>query len=138
MNSRSKPSEAALRAMNIFLLFGATMAALAGITLVFPQSALTAMWKLNPTAYAQMAPLGMLAGVPMLLLSAVLLCAALGWYRRRRWGWMLAVIIIATQIAGDAANLVAGRLLEGLTGVVIAGALLWWLLRSGVRSSFAF
>src|SRR4051812_14646558 len=110
MNSRSKPPEAALHAMIIFLVFGATMAALAGMTLVFPQSFLTAMWRLNPTAYAQMAPWGVLAGIPMLLLSAVMVCAALGWYRRRRWGWTLAVIVIATQTAGDAANLIAGRL----------------------------
>jgi uncharacterized membrane protein YccC len=124
--------------MNIFLVFGATMSALAGITLVFPHSSLTAIWKLNPTAYAQMAPWGILAGIPMLLVSVAMACAALGWYCRRRWGWTLAVIIIATQIVGDTANVVAGRLLEGLTGVVIAGALLWWLLRSEVRSSFAF
>jgi hypothetical protein len=122
--------------MGAFLVFGALMAALAGTTLTFPGSVLDAMWRLNPAAHAQMAPLGRLIGVPMLLLSLLLLGAALGWYRRRHWGWLLAVVIIATQIAGDSFNLLTGRPLEGAMGVLIAGTLLWWLLRPSVRQAF--
>ena len=122
--------------MEAFLGFGALMAALAGATLTLPGSALDAMWRLNPVAHAQMAPLGALVGIPMLLLSVVLLSAAIGWHRRRQWGWLLAVIIIVTQIAGDSFNLLAGRPLEGFVGVLIAGCLLWWLLKASVRQSF--
>ena len=122
--------------MGIFLLFGATMAALAGVSLIFPGHSLDAMWRLNPKAHAQMAPLGKPIGLAMLLLSLLMLSATIGWFRRRRWGWMLAVIIIATQVAGDAGNILAGRRLEGLVGVTIAGLLLWWLLSSPVRNRF--
>ena len=112
------------------------MAALAGTTLTFPGSALDAMWRLNPVAHAQMAPWGALMGVPMLLLSMVLLSAAICWHRRRHWGWVLAVIVITAQIAGDSFNLLRGHVVEGAVGVVIAGMLLWWLLRSSVRQVF--
>ena len=39
------------------------------------------------------------------LLSCVLVVAAVGWFRRRKWGWVLAVFVIAVQVAGDLVNL---------------------------------
>ena len=113
------------------------MAALAGITLTFPGSRLDPMWRLNPTAYAEMRPLGAIVGIPMLLLSGVMLLSAVGWFSRRRWGWILAVMVIGTQVAGDCWNLITGRGVEGLIGVTIAGALLWWLLRRSIRINFS-
>jgi uncharacterized membrane protein YccC len=123
--------------MNIFLAFGCCMAALAGITLLFPRSRLNAMWKLNPIAHAQMAPLGIWVAIPMLFFSGIMLGSALGWYQRRRWGWLLAVLIISTQLFGDVANFIAGHWLEGSAGVIIAGSLLFWLLSSSVKMAFS-
>jgi uncharacterized membrane protein YccC len=45
--------------------------------------------------------------------------------------------MIATQLLGDAANLLLGHFLEGATGVLIAGALLFYILRPNIRSAFA-
>ena len=50
-------------AVGVFLFFGATMAALAGTTLVFPGTILDQAWALNPTAYRQLAPLGRIVGL---------------------------------------------------------------------------
>ncbi len=66
-----------------------------------------------------------------------MVAAAIGWIRRRFWGWALAVIIIASQVLGDLVNAVRGEFLKGSVGVVIAGALLIYLLRSNVRNAFA-
>jgi len=74
--------------------------------------------------------------VAFLTFSLVLVSAAYGWFRRRRWGWMLAVGIIATQVVGDFVNIAIGRVLEGTFGVVVAGLLLFWLLRPNVRAAF--
>ena len=63
--------------------------------------------------------------------------AATGWFRRRIWGYWLAVIIILTQVVGDLVNLIRGDYLRGGTGFVIAGALLLYLLRRNVRAAFA-
>jgi hypothetical protein len=61
----------------------------------------------------------------------------MGWFKRRLWGWQLAVGIIAVQVLGDLVNAFMGDLVRGGVGFVIAGALLVYLLRPEVRAAFA-
>src|ERR1700690_24383 len=124
-------------AIGIFLFFGAIMASVAATTLLWRGTPLDRVWTLNPAAYKQLAPLGATVGILFLLLGAALGTAGVGWFRRRLWGWGLAVVIIATQILGDVVNCIRGDWLRGGTGVVIAGALLLFLLHPRVRSTFA-
>lgn len=124
-------------AIGIFLFFGATMASLAGTTLIWRGTALDRVWVLNATAYRQLAPLGRIVGILFLVLSATLAAAGTGWFRRRLWGWRLAVGIIATQVLGDLVNFLMGDFVRGGTGIAIAGALLLYLLRPEVRAAFA-
>ena len=91
---------------------------------------------LNPPAYNQLAPAGHVVGPLFLLLSATLAFAAVGWFKRRLWGWRLAVGIISTQVAGDLVNLIRGDLLRGAMGFAIAGTLLIYLFRPRVRATF--
>jgi hypothetical protein len=121
----------------IFLLFGAIMASLAATTLLCRGTPLDRLWDLNPIAYRQLAPLGRTVGIFFLLLGAALTAAGIGWFRRRVWGWRLAVVIIAAQVLGDVVNCVRGDLLRGGTGFIFAGALLLFLLRPKVRAAFA-
>jgi len=72
-----------------------------------------------------------------LLLAAALISAGIGWFRRRLWGWRVTLLIFATQFLGDAVNCIRGDWLRGVTGVVIAGALLLFLLRRRIRVAFA-
>lgn len=123
-------------AMGVFLFFGASMAFLAGITLVWRATPLDQIWQLNPRAYRELAPLGRLVGVGFLFLGIIMFVAAVGWFKRKLWGWQLAVAIIAVQAAGDLGNAVLGHILESLIGVTIAGALLYYLLTPSVRSVF--
>jgi hypothetical protein len=123
--------------IGIFLFFGAIMASLAATTLLWRGTALDRIWALNPSAHAQLAPLGSTVGVLFLLLGAALATAGIGWFRRRLWGWRLAVVIIATQVLGDVVNGVRGDWLRGGTGVIIAGALFLFLLRPGIRAAFS-
>ncbi len=124
-------------AIGIFLFFGAVMASLAAITLLWRGTALDRVWALNPIAYKQLAPLGRAVAVLFLLLGAALTTAGIGWFRRRLWGWRLAVVIIATQVLGDVVNCVRGDWLRGGAGIVIAGALLLFLLQPRIRATFA-
>jgi hypothetical protein len=123
-------------AIGVFLFFGAMMASLAAATLLWRGSALDRIWALNPIAYKQLAPLGRTVGILFLLLGAALATAGIGWFRRRLWGWRLAVVIIATQALGDVANCVRGDLLRGGIGVIIAGALLLFLLQPEIKATF--
>jgi uncharacterized membrane protein YccC len=106
------------------------------MSLLWKGTPLDRMWRLNPFAYQHLAPLGKSVGIPFLVLSALLAAAALGWFKRRYWGWLLTVAIIATQVLGDAANLFLGRFLQGIVGVLIAGAILLYLLRPDIRAHF--
>jgi vacuolar-type H+-ATPase subunit I/STV1 len=123
-------------AIDIFLFFGATMACLAAISLLWRGTALDGVWALNPTAYKELAPLGGSVGILFLLLGATLTVAGVGWFRHRLSGWRLAIAIIATQVLGDVVNYVRGDLLRGGIGVIIAGGLLLSLLRSKIRAAF--
>lgn len=113
------------------------MASLAGTTLVWSGTALDRVWVLNAPAYQRLAPYGKTVGVPFLFLGALLLVAGAGWFSGRLWAWRLAVAVIATQIAGDLVNFFLGDFLRGGIGFLIAGALLFYLLRPHVRASFA-
>ena len=124
-------------AVGIFLFFGAIVASLVATTLLWRGTVLDRLWALNPIAYKQLASLGSMVGVFFLLLGAALTTAGIGWFRRRVWGWRLAVVIIATQVLGDVVNCVRGDLLRGGTGVIIAGALLMFLLQPKIKATFA-
>jgi hypothetical protein len=129
-------SSRGLTAVGIFLFFGAVMASLAGTTLLWRGTILDRMWVLNSAAYKRLVPLGGVAGMLFLLLGTALAVAGTGWFKRRLWGWRLAVVIIATQVLGDLVNLLRGDVVKGAIGFTIAGGLLFYLLRSEVRAAF--
>jgi len=113
-----------------------TMAFLAGTTLISPGTALDRIWVLNPTAHFKLRSLGARVGFAFLLLAMTLAAAGVGWFQRKRWGWRLAVSIIGIQVLGDLLNLVGGDYLRGVTGIAIAGALLFYLCRPPVKALF--
>jgi hypothetical protein len=123
-------------AFGLFLFFGASMASLAGVTLLYPDTVLDRVWALNPRAYAQLAPLGRPVGGLFALLSATLCCAGIGWFLRRTWGWRLAVAILFVQAMGDAFNLMRGDLVRGGIGFIIAVLVLLYLWHPGTRVAF--
>ena len=125
-----------MTALGIFFFFGATMAFLAGFMLLRPGTVLDRLWKMNPSAHAEMAPLGKMIGPLFLLLSAVMVFAGIGWFKRRFWGWILAVIIMGTQFAGDMVNMLNGQYLRGGIGALIAASLLFYLARPATRRVF--
>lgn len=112
------------------------MAAFAGTTLLWPGMRLDRAWVLNPGAYKTLGTFGRLIGIPFLALSTALVLAGIGWFKRRAWGWRLAVAIIAIQLLGDGVNALEGHFVRGVAGLAIAGALLFYLFRPNVRTAF--
>jgi hypothetical protein len=65
-------------AIGIFLFFGAVMAGLAAITLLWRGTPLDRLWVLNQMAYKRLAPPGCTVGILFLLLGAALATAGIG------------------------------------------------------------
>lgn len=123
-------------ALGVFFYFGSAMAAFAAITLLRPGTFLDRAWVLNPTAHAQMLPLGRVAGIPFVVLAITLFLAGRGWLRRRYWGWLLGVSVIAINLAADIVHFFLGDRMKSAVGVVIATLLLFYITRPVVRNYF--
>jgi len=126
----------AITAIGLFLVFGSSMAALAGTMLIWPGTTLDRLWSLNETAHAELRKAGSYLGPLFWSLSITLLGNAVGWFRQRVWAFRLTVAIVCRQVAGDLVNMARGDLVRGGVGVLIAGALLLYLLRSDIRTAF--
>jgi hypothetical protein len=62
--------------------------------------------------------------------------ASIGCFRRRIWGWWLAVVIFLINGLSDAGQILIGHFLEGGVGVAVAGVILFYLSRPHVRRAF--
>jgi hypothetical protein len=125
-----------LTAFGVFLLWGASMAFLAAVTLTWRGTVLDRVWALNPTGHQQLSPLGGKAGILFAILGLTLAAAGIGWFKKLLWAWRLAIAIIATQVIGGTVNILLEHSLEGAVGVTASGALLFYLLRRRVRAVF--
>jgi hypothetical protein len=123
-------------AIGAFFVFGATMAAYATVTLLKPGTFLDPLWALNKRGHAGLVLLGRGAVLLFAVLSVLLGLTAVGWFRRKYWGWTLGVGIIAINATGDLINGVMGEGLKGAVGVAIAGLLLIYMTRPRVRNYF--
>ncbi len=137
MTSAASPNRpAGFVPIGIFFFFGSVMATYAAITLLIPGTFLDKAWELNKSAHVQLAAMGPIMAAPFAFLSVVLFLAGVGWFKRRRWGWVLGVSVIAVNLTGDLIQLALGDWLKSMVGVVIAGLLLIYLTRAGVRTYF--
>lgn len=66
--------------------------------------------------------------------------AACGAWSRKTWGWRLAIAIFTVNGLGDLVQAFSGHTVEGILGVVVAGAgagaLVYWLTLPRVKAAF--
>ena len=120
----------------VFFFFAATMATYAAFTLLFPGTILDRAWELNQTGHAVLAPLGKIMALPFAMIAVIALIAGVGWFKRRRWAWVVGVLGIACNLVGDLVNMAIGEFWKGAAGVVIAGLLLVYMTLADVRRYF--
>jgi uncharacterized membrane protein (DUF2068 family) len=94
------------------------------------------MWHLNPRAHEKLSSLGHWAVILLITVSAFCAAAAMGLWRRSRWGYWIAVGLIAINLIGDATNVLLGTEPRALVGIPLATAILIYLVSRRVRLSF--
>ena len=127
-----------ITALSIFFLTGAVISLTASVSLLLPGSFLKeAMWQINPRAHENLTSLGPWAVILMLTVSMVCAAAALGLWWTSRWGYWLAVGLIATNLIADVLNVLFGNEPRAIVGVPVAAAILAYLMRRKVRNFFS-
>ncbi|HZE70921.1 MAG TPA: hypothetical protein VE135_15545 [Pyrinomonadaceae bacterium] len=109
----------------------------ASISLLFPNSFLESMWRLNPRAHENLSSLGLWAVVLMFTVSIACAAAAIGLWRTSWFGYWLAVGLIVINLIGDVTNVVLGTERKAIVGVPIATAILAYLMSRKVREFFS-
>jgi len=121
-------------ALSVFFALGIIPSTATALALASPGAWSVAMWRVKPEAPVQFARLGPLA-IP-LMVGVALACAgaAVGLWRRERWGWRLAVTVLGLNLVGDAFNAVVRGDWRTLIGLPIGGAMLAYLFTEPVRA----
>ena len=125
-----------LTLLSAFFAFGAVMALLATLGLLFSDGALEPMWRLNRHAQVGLMELGPWGVALMLSVAIACTLAAIGLRRRARWGHRLAVAVLALNVAGDLLAAVVQGDPRTLLGVPIGGAIIYYLLSARTRAQF--
>jgi hypothetical protein len=116
-----------LRLLAIFFGFGTFMCALTIVLLLFPGTPLDLAWRPNPEAQRALQSLGTLSILLMTVVGTACGTAAIGLFRGRGWGRMLALVILSANLLGDAANAILRHDYRALIGIPIGGAMIVYL-----------
>ena len=107
-----------------------------GIALLKPGSTLEIIWKIYPARRDLLMPYRLWLGPGFLLFAIVTVSASVGCFRRRTWGWWLAIAIFVINGLSDVGQILIGHFIEGGIGVAVAGAIVIYLSRPEVRRTF--
>jgi hypothetical protein len=124
------------------MVVGVFFAVATGITLVtatsllLPGSILDTMWRIKPEEHEQLLRAAVPASMGFFALAVIMAIASVGVFRRRHWGWWLAIAIFVTNGIGDAIRITLGAPAEGAVGVSVVVLILFWLIRRSVRELF--
>lgn len=126
-----------ISAIGVFLLAATVIAAVVGVSLLFPGTFLDRIWELNKPAYEAFEALGRISGLLLLLVGVCAAYAGAGLLKGQKRARWIAVALFAVNGLGDVANLLrpTGRL-KSTAGVLIAATFLFCLLRPSVTAFF--
>lgn len=106
------------------------------MTIVWPGTALDEIWRINPEGQAGLSGLGRSGGWLMGFVSACCAAAAFGTWTGRRWGYLLAIVLLVANLCGAIADATFAGRPEALIGVPIVGGILAYLRLSAPRAYF--
>lgn len=119
-----------------FFILAALLCFIAGFTVLFPGTPLSAIWRIKPVEFAQLTALRPWTGLGFFLLSGIMGLTAWGCLHGRLWGWRLAVAIFAANAVGGVGQIFAGHISEGILGIIVVAVIALWLTRPQVKAAF--
>ena len=112
------------------------IAAVVGVSLLFPNPLLDRLWKLNPEGAVLFRSIGRVSGVFLLALGGGTLAAAFGLLRGRRWAWWFAVVLFTINGAGDVVSyFIVHDALRSVAGVAVSAIFVYLLFRRDARDA---
>ena len=131
------PRPRAIPIVATFLLAAAGIAAIVGVSLLFPNRLLDQLWELNKPAEAAFHTHERVSGIFLLLLAVSVFASGVALLHRRRWAWWFTMVLFTVNGAGDVVSFaVTGGWLRSASGVMICSAFLYCLSRCQVRRYF--
>jgi hypothetical protein len=122
----------------IIVFIAAVLALIVGISTIFPGTPLDVIWTLKnsfPAGFRNTST-GIIFGYFLLILSLIMFYAAYGLTKGRKMAWWITIIIFAANGIGDTVSLALGGGIDGISGILIAAAFLFYLTRPGVKKFF--
>lgn len=126
-----------IRSIAVFFAIATCILISIGWALAMPGTFFDAIWLLRPSREAMLMPYRALLGPGFLALAIAMALASFGCFARRPWGRWLAIAIFAANGTGDFVQILMGHVVEGVIGVIVAGALIYFLTRRSVAEAFA-
>ena len=137
MRTKSATRPLGIVALTVLFIFGTIASFVSFVALLFPGSFLKSIWKLNPRAHQGFATMGRWAIVLMCVVCLACALTAVGLWCGARWGYWLAVVMLAVNLLGDVANVLLLKERKALIGVPIVVVILIFLKSQRVTDFFS-
>ena len=117
-----------------FLFAAMAIAALVGVSSLFPNPLMDRLWELNKPGAELFRAMGKTAGVLLLALGVGTFSAARGLLAGKLWAWRFAVVLFTVDACGDAVSyFITHDALRSVVGVTVSGIFLIVLMQRRVR-----
>ena len=123
-------------ALCIFFAFGAAVSMTSAISILTPGGWLEPMWIVNPRARESFTTMGMFAPILLFAVSAACATASIGLWRRKMWGYRVAVGMFLANLIGDSISALLGIEPRAVIGIPIVAVILYLLTRKRAREYF--
>jgi hypothetical protein len=127
---------ARITALSIFFAAGAFISFTSAISLIFPDSFLQPMWKLNPRALEVFQSMGFWASVLMSVVSIFCSLAAYGLWNGKIWGYCIAIGMLIINLISDIYNFGSGIEPRAFIGIPIVILILFFIMKPEIRAYF--
>jgi uncharacterized membrane protein (DUF2068 family) len=121
----------------VLCVIGGLLALLFGGLFTFMGPAITAEMAATDEALGMATgPMVMGLGIFALVMGVLYLITAYGLFALKPWAWMVAVVVQVLTLVSHGFSIFQGQLAGAVVGILIAGGILYYLLRPHVKAAF--